>query len=1420
MLHVAAHSALLCHSFVFWLSLLSVALSARLGQCFEIMVGRPSSCRSRSRSPRPSPRRGDSVPAGDAVVGDVGDVDGHLEGPDGVPDGVPDAAPDAASDSVPDGSEAADHFDECPGSSGTSSGSWASCKSSGKAKAGKGAKAKGGKKAGRPADPKTNDAEVQPSPSRDDMEDDDADMRGMLTHVRLMQHRLYAVLAAGLVLAWLVGAAGGSLAWVLLLLVVLATSHPFLSKIIQDVVRGETARVRVRRALAHEESAEWINFLLNRWCAFSANALVDLLKERLEPLLNEARPSIVESLELRQVCLGSKTPILSGLRATEVVGGRHVPVSLASMMRSGTAGTPGLAPRHRVALQGRVELHPCEDFRCVLRTRLFGKGMGMDLDIAVERLNLDGNVLVTFTLDLNAPFPHVTRLSFTFLEEPHVWFSVRMLKSVQAMEVPLLKSWIHSIVLDAFVTSMVDPGHLDVVLMAPDCPRSDKDAADNDSACGVLTIGLSLNMSPAGQGEPRGEQRGSGPEEGGGGTGGARWLVVTLGSERRTCHLLSPTSSSSTRTDRVSFLVSAAQLLPQAERLQVKLKSKRLVGALTLAQYELALYGVLGEDSPSDCGSTGTPAEPVLADALLHRRPTRTSAQMPIISARLEYTPLPPMTAMTQPVPADQQEQPMSNGTDSQQGGVLYVVVHGAERLSPSDQNECNPYCMIFNNREKVKTTHYMRGTTSPTWESRTQLLVPDFSQTSLSFIVCSWSSAKMADTDLLGVAVLNLINTERKLIRRQLTLTGNRSSDVSANITVSVVFHPVASVSASSSKSRQETGSIREKDRQRPASPDQRNIDEFSTFSRGSKRNSNTWMHQAKMLLTHKDNESVSDISNLLSNGQGLIEVTFVKARDLVAKDLNGFSDPYCEVRVNGECKYKTSIKKKTLNPIWEESTITGMPHHPETLDVLLWDHDIFGMKDFLGSVTFTCDEIRRCSAIDAPQWFQLQNTKSGSVEMKVKVISDIEMESCSSYAPSTAASVNSCTSSPRLPTKMESDRDSNYSFKPIIRRPSKERSRLKLHADPPPPPPRTVTLQNKAGHEEAASNTFDKSWNSSEMNNYKLNGNGALNSLNESALTIGHWSPAHSATSSPLPVPRLLVTSPHSVHSSPGRFSLRASKPFMSSLSPNGTESNFETNDESPFKKGNEYSSLRIMKQKVKQGLRLRRFRSEINFLEDKNGKNGASGISLSLQPRSEEEADASDLMHGEPLSHAVSQPSLLMPKPKRPTDLKGLASPRPDAYVGVEGKVLQAQGLHVAHVAQLYCRVKLQTAVSPEKQTRLSSNTTAGKTVGKSRLLPAVPNPRFDLHFQLDSSSPISRQAGLLFEIRSASKDIVASRRITLQDLLSAAAPDTNEVHTWLALNNGASLEVEVAHGRDLKKPARKLFRSWSVHRIGKI
>ena len=63
--------------------------------------------------------------------------------------------------------------------------------------------------------------------------------------------------------------------------------------------------------------------------------------------------------------------------------------------------------------------------------------------------------------------------------------------------------------------------------------------------------------------------------------------------------------------------------------------------------------------------------------------------------------------------------------------------------------------------------------------------------------------------------------------------------------------------------------------------------------------------------------------------------------------------------------------------------------------------------------------------------------------------------------------------------------------------------------------------------------------------------------------------------------------------------------------------------------------------MKQKVKRGLKLRRFRSEVN-IEDKG--DSAKAVTLSLEPRGGGEADATELLQSSGLSHAVSQPDML--------------------------------------------------------------------------------------------------------------------------------------------------------------------------------
>jgi Ca2+-dependent lipid-binding protein len=117
--------------------------------------------------------------------------------------------------------------------------------------------------------------------------------------------------------------------------------------------------------------------------------------------------------------------------------------------------------------------------------------MGMDIDLAVEKLSVSGTILASLSLDANTPFPHASHLSLSFVEKPDVWFSVRLLRSVQMMEVPLLKTWIHAVVSDALASWLVDPGHFEIDLRAQERPGPGFDSVPSGVPQAVLTLSLS-----------------------------------------------------------------------------------------------------------------------------------------------------------------------------------------------------------------------------------------------------------------------------------------------------------------------------------------------------------------------------------------------------------------------------------------------------------------------------------------------------------------------------------------------------------------------------------------------------------------------------------------------------------------------------------------------------------------------------------------------------------------------------------------------------------------------------------------------------------------------------------------------------------------------------------------------------------------
>ncbi|KAI3731001.1 hypothetical protein L1987_62184 [Smallanthus sonchifolius] len=84
-----------------------------------------------------------------------------------------------------------------------------------------------------------------------------------------------------------------------------------------------------------------------------------------------------------------------------------------------------------------------------------------------------------------------------------------------------------------------------------------------------------------------------------------------------------------------------------------------------------------------------------------------------------------------------------------------------------------------------------------------------------------------------------------------------------------------------------------------------------------------------------------------------GVLHVKVLRATNLMKMDILGLSDPYVKLKLSGEMlpSKKTTIKKKTLNPVWNE-TFKLVVKDPEaqTLQVNVYDWDKVGSHDRLG--------------------------------------------------------------------------------------------------------------------------------------------------------------------------------------------------------------------------------------------------------------------------------------------------------------------------------------------------------------------------------------------------------------------------------------------------------------------------------------
>ena len=153
---------------------------------------------------------------------------------------------------------------------------------------------------------------------------------------------------------------------------------------------------------------------------------------------------------------------------------------------------------------------------------------------------------------------------------------------------------------------------------------------------------------------------------------------------------------------------------------------------------------------------------------------------------------------------------------------------------------------------------------------------------------------------------------------------------------------------------------------------------------------------------------------------GPANLEFTVLRAKDLVAADRGGTSDPYVRLHVGGAVKQaqKTAVKKKTLSPEWNEAFEFKLDSSSrrDSLTLECFDYDLLGSDDSLGKVTIPLAQLAEDQ--EYTQWCSLGQdaTNQGQVQVRYRVLPLPKFESSVSMPlpdpPSREASVSLNTS------------------------------------------------------------------------------------------------------------------------------------------------------------------------------------------------------------------------------------------------------------------------------------------------------------------------------------------------------------------------------------------------------------------------
>ncbi|KAI8528683.1 hypothetical protein RHMOL_Rhmol12G0166600 [Rhododendron molle] len=134
------------------------------------------------------------------------------------------------------------------------------------------------------------------------------------------------------------------------------------------------------------------------------------------------------------------------------------------------------------------------------------------------------------------------------------------------------------------------------------------------------------------------------------------------------------------------------------------------------------------------------------------------------------------------------------------------------------------------------------------------------------------------------------------------------------------------------------------------------------------------------------EDNEVPKGSTNGSINGW--IELVLIEARDLVAADIRGTSDPYVRIHY-GNIKRRTKVMYKTLNPQWHQTL--EFPDNGSPLELHVKDHNAILPTSNIGDCVVEYHRLLPNQTAD--KWIPLQGVKRGEIHIQItRIVPELE--------------------------------------------------------------------------------------------------------------------------------------------------------------------------------------------------------------------------------------------------------------------------------------------------------------------------------------------------------------------------------------------------------------------------------------------